>query len=165
MKIEDKKRVIEAMLPIAVPVVAVIAAWLIAIIIGSMGIGFSLYYGNWDIFARSGPLIVVCALFLALFDYTSSSKKFFDQLKKVLGPEYQQDEIERIRQFVREEIKKYGLTKSEDEIAYLADRKRESYWEGISIRLGGALKMRSVTSEVSLATLGTLIWGFGDLFG
>lgn len=165
MKQEEKKKVVEAMLPIAVPVLAGIVAWLFAIVIGSMGIGFSLYYDNWEIFARSGPLIVVCALFLALFDYTSSSKKFFEQLKKALGPEYQQDEIERIRQFVREEIKKYGLTKTEDEIAYIADQKRESYWEGVSTRLGGALKMRSVTSEVSLATLGTLIWGFGDLFG
>jgi hypothetical protein len=165
MKQEQKKKAVKAMLSIALPVLAVIVAWLFAIVIVSMGIGFSLYYNNWDIFARSGSLIVVCALLLALFDYTSSSKKFFDQLKEAFGPEYQQDEVERIRQFVREEFKKYGLTKTDDEIAYIADRERESYWKGVITRFSGALKMRSVTSEVSLAIIGTLICGFGDLFG
>ena len=65
--------------------------------------------------------------------------------------------------FLREKIAK--LEKSEEEIAYLADQKLESYWEGFPGRFGGALKMRAVSSEISLAILGTLISGFGNLLG
>ena len=165
MKDTIKKRILEAMLPLIASYVAAGLAWCIAGVIGLVGIVLSLLYGNWNIFSRSGALIIVCALLLALFDYTSSTKQFFDQVRKVLGPKYRQEELERVRQLVREEMKEYGLTKSEEEIAYLADRKLESYWEGFPARFGGALKMRSVSSEVSLAILGTLISGFGDLLG
>ena len=130
-----------------------------------MGIGLSIIYGNWHIFSRSGALIIVCALSLVLFDYTLSTKQFFDKVRKVLGPEYRQEELERVRQFVRDEMKEYGIAKSEEEVAYLADKKLESYWEGFPGRFGGTIKMRSVNSEVGMAILGTLISSFGDIFG
>jgi len=153
------------MLPLLFPFIAARITWWIAGFIGLGGIGLSLFYSNWYIFSRSGSLLVVFALLLALVDYTSSTKLFFDQVREALGPKYRLDELERIRQLVRDEIKEYGFTKSDEEIAYLADQKLESYWEGFPARLGGALKMRSVTSEVSIAIIGTLIWGFGDLLG
>ena len=165
MKDTMKKRIIEAMLPLIASYVAAGLAWCIAGVIVLSGIILSFLYNDWSIFSRSGALIIVCALLLALFDYTSSTKHFFDQVRKVIGPTYRQEELERVRELVRKEMKEYGLTKSEEEIAYLADQKLESYWEGFPARFGGTLKMRSVSSEVSLAILGTLISGFGDLLG
>lgn len=132
---------------------------------GLLGIGLSLLYENWNIFSRSGSLIIICALLLALFDFASSTKQFFDKVRDILGKEYRKKELERGRQLVREEMKKYGLTKSEEEIAYLADKKLESYWEGFPARFERVLNLRFVSSEVSLAIIGTLISSFGDLLG
>jgi hypothetical protein len=165
MKDTMKKRILEAMLPLIVPYVAVCIAWCITGIIIILGIAFSLLYGNWNIFSRSGAFIIVCALLLALLDYKSSTKQFFDNVREILGPKYRQEELERARQLMREQMKEYGLKKSEEEIAYLVDQELKSYWEGVPARIGGALKMKSVSSEISLAILGTLISGFGNLLG
>jgi hypothetical protein len=165
MKDTMKKRILEAMLPLIASYLAVYIAWCITGIIVIVGIALSILYGNWNIFSRSGALIIVCALLLALLDYTSSTKQFFDHVREIFGPKYRQEELERVRQLMHEEMKEYGLKRSEEEIAYLADRKLESYWEGFPGRFGGALKMRAVSSEISLAILGTLISGFGNLLG
>ena len=165
MKHGIKKRLFEALLPLFITFLAARIVWCVAAIIGIGGISLSFFYNDWSMFSRSGALIVVCALLLALLDYTSSTKKFFDKVREILGPKYQDDEKERVRHLVLEEMKKYGLTRSEKEIAYLADKKLESFWEGFPNRMGETLKMKSVISEVSLAIIGTLIWGFGDLFG
>ena len=145
-----KKQLLEAMIPLFASRVAACITWWIAGAIGLAGIGLSIFYANWNIFSRSGSIIIVCALMLALYDYTSSTKRFFDQVRKILVPKYRHEELERVRQLVREEMKEYGITKSEEEIAYLADKKLESYWEGFPGRFGGTLKMRSVKSEVGL---------------
>ena len=165
MKHEMKKRIVEAMLPIIASFLAARIAWFSAGVIGLVGIVLSFLCGNWSIFSRSGSLIIVCALLLALLDYTSSTKLFIEKVREALGSEYREQELERVRQLIREQMETHGLTKSEEEIAYLADQKLNSYWEGFPGRLGGALRMRAATSEISLAAIGTLISGFGDLLG
>ncbi len=86
----------KAMLPLLVPYITTRAVVWIACFIGAIGIGISLFTGDWDNFARSGPLIVVCALLLALFDYTSSTKQVSDKTRDILGMEYSEDEKKRI---------------------------------------------------------------------
>lgn len=155
----------EAMLPLLVPVFCAKAAWWVAGLTVVIGAGSSLYTGNWEIFSRTGSLLIVYALLLALFDYTGATKDFFGSINNVLGKEFIEDEERRVKEFVREELAKYGLEKSEQEIAYIADQKREMFWEGLPSRYGEVFRMKSVTSEIGLAILGTLISAFGSLIG
>lgn len=165
-KFNDKKlRLLEALFSLSRVLFITKIAWGVTGLIGILGFLLSVIYGDWSVFSRSGSLIVVCALLLALVDYATSTKEFINKTKEFLGPSYEEEEKGRIRQLIRDELDKYGLSKSEKEIAYLADQKREFYWDKFPERFGGSLKMKSVVSEVSIAMVGTLIWGFGDLFG
>ena len=162
---KEQQRVIEALLPILVPFVTVRIVWGIAGVIVLLGIALSMVYANWTIFSRSGSLLVVCALLLALFDYTSSIKQLLESFEKILPTNVRDEQLEGVRELVQKELRECGVSKSEEEISYLARQKFQSSWEELPNRLGGCFKMKSVESEVLLGIMGTLIWGFGDLFG
>lgn len=160
-----KPMLLKAMLPILVPFLAVKVAWWTAALVAFIGIAVSYFTGDWSAFSRSGSLIVVCALALAFFDYTTATKDFFDQVREVFGDQYEKQARSNVQKLVRDELRQHGIEKSDEEMAYLAERRMSEFWEGVPMRYGGQFKLKSLKTELTLAILGTLVWGFGDLFG
>ena len=109
-----KARLLNAMLPILVPFLAVKVAWWTAALIAFVGLAVSYFTGNWSAFSRSGSLIVVCALALAFFDYTTATKQFLDEVRQVFGDQYQEQARSDVQKLVREELKQYGIEKSDE---------------------------------------------------
>ena len=156
---------LKAVLPILTPFLAVkIARWTAALI-AAVGIAVSYSTGDWSVFSRSGSLIVVCALALAFFDYTTATKQFFDQARALGGDKYEEQTQSTVQELIREDLKRHGIEKSNEELAYLTERRMSDFWEFAPIRYGGHFKLRSLKTELALAILGTLVWGFGDLLG
>jgi hypothetical protein len=160
-----KEKLLEAMLPIIIPFLAVKVARWTAALIATVGIAVSYVTGDWSVFSRSGSLIVVCALVLAFFDYTTTTKQFFDKAREFFGDQYEEQVRSTVQKLICEELKKYGIEKSNEELGYLVERRISEIWEGVPARVGGLFKLKSLKTELALAILGTLIWGFGDLFG
>ena len=163
-----KEKIITLLLPIlaaAIPLLARWLAWFIMVLIALTGVILSVNYSDWSIFSRAGSLIVVLALTLALIDYSSVSKNVINEARKIGGDKASNEAIENIKNMIMNDLKNHGVVKTDGEINYMAETLSTDYWERLPMRLGGFFKMQAVKTEITIAVIGTVIWGFGDLVG
>ncbi len=161
---EDKKKaLIQIISPLIAAKFVTRITWLFVAIIIICGMILSYCFCDWHILSRSGGLVIVCALLLALFDYTTSVKSFFKHANDYFGPKLKDEQLKGVRKIIKQDLERHGVTKSENEIDYIASEKLEYHFPGTIERLGNSFKMQSIRSEITIAIIGTMIYSFGDL--
>jgi len=119
-------------------------AWGIVLILILIGISLSIYEKNWVILARVGALIVVVSLFL---EGTGIIQYFSNKIIKVL------------KNLIHENIllqEKINPSNLKEEALSLEIEKRQTLVEKV-------IYDKFKKTEFSIATLGTILWGFADL--
>ena len=106
------------------------------------GLWLSLWTGDWRWFSRSGSLIVVCGLALAKWDFESVIRN--DNL----------DEFDAM------------IDKSTIELdsGHVTDQYRQEIKEDIRDSFVRVVRPRFSKAELYIVGVGTLVWGFGDIF-
>lgn len=113
------------------------------IVSAALGIMLSYRFNDWDWFTRSGSLIVVFGLILAKWD---------------LGNIVSDDRLEKTNQTIMKVFNDQGIPQPEAE-------RIEEVKNELRQRLVRFVKPRYSTTELFIVGAGTVIWGFGDLFG
>lgn len=145
------------------PWVAVIIAIIVSIIILGIGIWLSLELDDWTIFSRSGSLLVVIALALAILDHSNWLQKVINVSSDAALPEFKEKLKQNFLNKVTERLSKHNLQKSEDEIEYIVNIEISKYIEEVPNRIGSTVKRSFQKYELIIAAIGTIVWGFGDL--
>jgi hypothetical protein len=111
--------------------------WSTSIVI-VIGAGLSFIFENWAIFSRTGSLIVILGLFLAKWD-----------LENLINSKIPINEL----------IQEISVKKNK----VLSEKAINKVKENFKIRVISEIKPKYLRFEIYIITIGTLIWGFGDL--
>lgn len=123
--------------------------FLATILLIVMGIALSISLKDWQYFARSGSLIVILGIIVAWKDITGDLEAYMNMLAKNI----QERESNSTRGLL------YTGGKNSEE-----NNQLESYKAKLQ-ELVRLMKLRLKAIEVCILTLGTLVWGYGDLIG
>ena len=160
-----KKAFIQIITPLLAAKYVTLIMWFFVAIIIICGMILSYCLCDWHILSRSGGVVIVCALLLALFDYTTSVKNFFKQVNDYFGTKLKDEQLKGVRNKIKQDLEQHGVIKPENEIDYMALEKIEFHFPAAVERLGNSFKMQSIKSEIAIAIVGTMISSFGDLIG
>ena len=114
----------------------------LALLLGIIGVLVSVNFDNWHWFSRSGSLIVICGLFIAKWDFENLIKE---------------NDLGILESSITHHIEKMfpGTEPKKEDV--------ETIKEALHIKLVGFVKPIYVKGEIFIVSLGTVIWGFGDL--
>jgi len=156
------------------------------------GIVISIYMEDWAWFARFGSLIVVVGIVVALKDIQMSIQKIepnlllgFNELIIENNEEYRKNAIQRFLKSFNKEVLKLDKSKLTKELNNEINKRKQLgikqiqkdvFDEGLNdygspihneakqLYLKGMTSIFRI-SEATILIVGTIIWGFGDLFG
>ena len=132
---EEQALIFKMIVPLVIGVIA-------AILIISVGISLSIYLQNWNWFSRFGSLVVVSGLFLAKWDFENlimeSDLTFVDKI-------------------IYENAKIIIPNKTLDDDSFIEVKNR------VKKLMSNHIKPAYTKAEIFIITVGTIIWGFGDL--
>ncbi|MGB6329811.1 MAG: hypothetical protein WBF48_12875 [Halarcobacter sp.] len=135
-------------------------AWLLAILIITIGIYLSIIKDDWVILARAGALIVILSLSL---ESTGIIQKLINRIISTTK--------ELTREIVLMQVKRntnlYGNSdnRTEDDINKISEKELNRRIERTQLLIEKTMYRDLRKTEFSIATLGTLLWGFADLIG
>ncbi len=135
---------------------------LIAVMVVIIGIIISYTTSNWFWLARCGSLLVIIAVLFAATDVSTIARLVSKQSIEALGKEFADNVIK--PQVLRNE-RKYNITGKEsdeeiDKIVHevIRDRRKQE-----QPKMENHLRQQMLKTELSIAALGTFLWGFADL--
>ncbi|HCE1808772.1 TPA: hypothetical protein NGS39_004458 [Vibrio parahaemolyticus] len=152
---EIPKEILEAF---KVPTQFKLVAWFLTILICALGIYASFLWDDWIHFARAGAVIVVLSLALEASGYID---KYLDKILAQIG----KASPEIVLKQVMKNKHMYGLTGSEskEQLAQIALKENSRRLTDIGNIAGNQFYKNLRKIEFTIATIGTFIWGFGDL--
>ncbi|EGR0072812.1 hypothetical protein BST50_21820 [Vibrio vulnificus] len=152
---EIPKEILEAF---KVPFRFKLIAWFLTVLICVVGIFSSVHWENWIHFARAGAVIVVLSLALEASGYID---KYLDRLLNHVGD----ISLNLVLVQVRRNKHMYGLkgNESEEQLLQIARKENSRRLTDIGNVAGTQFYKNLRKTEFTIATIGTIIWGFGDL--
>lgn len=136
---------------------------IISIAILGTGIWLSFASSDWTIFSRSGSLLVIVALIMALTDHSGWLRKIIKIGDNSLSEKAKEEFKRAFSKNIEEDLKRFEIVKSKNEIDYLTDVKVQDYLQNFPNRIGIEIRKSIQKYELSIAIIGTLVWGFGDI--
>ena len=161
----DYKIILKSMLVFLWPRIIIIFLIFISIAIVGFGMRYSIENNDWSIFSRSGSVLVIIALIVAIVDHSYWSKKAIEVGNKAITEKRKEQFKDNFYKVIREDLDKYKVEKSENEINYLVNKEYTKYLEDLPERIGTVTRKSLQKYELIVASVGTVIWGFGDLLG
>ncbi len=137
-----------------------IYAWLLTLLIITIGIYLSIIKDDWIILARAGALIVILSLSL---ESTGIIQKLINKIINTTK--------ELTREIVIMQVKRntnlYGNSDSrtEDDINQISEKELNKRVESLQLLIEKTMYSDLRKTEFSIAALGTFLWGFADLIG
>ncbi|CAK3652177.1 hypothetical protein CWO27_08170 [Vibrio sp. 10N.286.51.C3] len=152
---EIPKEILEAF---KVPVLFKIIAWSFTILICALGVYASFHWGDWIHFARAGAVIVVLSLALEASGYID---KYLDKILNMINDIFPEIVLKQ----VMKNKHMYGLkgNESKDQLVQIARKENSRRLTDIGNIASNQFYKNLRRTEFTIATIGTLIWGFGDL--
>ncbi len=183
---DGDKNVVPQLIRGAKPRITIIVAWIIALSILSIGCAWSYQVDDWNIFARSGSLLVFIALVVASINFNGWSKNNYQFIGGVVAEKANSQEDPGIREILEKTIStsdtmttilfskslNENLNEKLNEIGLSIPNKHRKLLVSFLIDQQAQLMMnltdRHIKEKVQkhellVAALGTLVWGFGDL--
>lgn len=161
----DKAEKLRELFGLASPTILRYVAWLAVVVITISAVAISVRANCWLPLTRSGAAIVVVALLFALIDFTGWARRVLEFSSPSFEGQHESAVWKSIRREIIDDLRKYGVTKTEEEIAFLTERELKSYVTNFPTRFGSAAKGMHVGHEIAMAAYGTLLSGFGDVIG
>ncbi len=152
---EIPKEILEAF---KVPILFKIVAWSLTILISILGIYTSFQWNDWINFARAGAVIVVLSLALEASGYIDNYlDKILNTVNKI--------SFEVVLKQVMKNNHMYGLkgNESKEQLVQIAQKENSRRLTEIGNIASNQFNKNLRRTEFTIATIGTLIWGFGDL--
>jgi hypothetical protein len=134
--------------------------WFFALSIMGVGAYLSHLENDWMLFARSGSLVVVVSLSLAVFGF---GQKFISSVVDMIEP----IALEIVTMQVSKRSYLYGVRSGlkDEELAEIVEKITRERIDRINAIMHKRLSQSVHKTEFFVAGLGTLVWGFGDLVG
>jgi hypothetical protein len=134
-------------------------AWLLTIALLLLGTKASFLWHDWGWLARSGALLTVAALSVGSFNSSLQAALVVDYLDNAHDPS------QSIYEAMRAKPHLYGISRplSELETREVVAKERNRLKARVRSVLESEMSSSLKQLELQVATLGTLVWGFGDL--
>ena len=135
-------------------------AWIVVIVILVVGTYLSFHHANWMWLARFGSLIAIISL---LIEASGLIQSYIDRVIKVSA----ELTFDIVKMQVIRLPHMYGLSgdESEIEIDQIAKKEHSRRISDINFVMEKSISSDIRKTEFLIGSLGTIVWGFGDLLG